>query len=488
MKGIEEKGKNYPKFRILSFAVVIVVVIILTTLFIWSVNRLGSSQNEMKKLLEQGQNGFLDMDYEEAVSIFDVYLKKEPQNEEVRNKIEKTFLVWTEREEKSGNLNRALEIATKGYEMLQSDPLKNEMGRLEGIAKQSAGSVSQVSGADESDAADVAKDEHASESEDELSEQDKLRLLFEEHLRTDNPEDAVNFYQSQAEGNPSETVVYEFGAAVYLLQDDVIQALSILETGISNGADKTILEEKESDIRENTVILSSDGITKETDYDGYVINGWEKISYDEKGNEIKRESSNGTTTQYEYDSEGNLTTYSYQHPSGKDRYQYKYNAHGDRIYMKYESEYMGSSSVSEYAYEYEYNDKGWALHRTESRDGLLSGTEEYYEYDEKGNRIRVKYVSGGILQYEDVYSYDDAGRVLSYESVGNIIQPTCASYEYDERGNVVVANEWHGSTYTAYDLMDYPLKVSYSGVVDDGVTYTNIYHFSGDAYRLLKNE
>lgn len=219
-----------------------------------------------------------------------------------------------------------------------------------------------------------------------------------------------------------------------------------------------------------------------------MTNGWEKISYDEKGRETKRESSNGTTMQYEYDNTGNIIGSSYQYSGGKDVFHHTYNDYGDEIYVKYESEYRGKSSVVEYAYEYEYNDNGQAVHRKESRNGIVNGNEEYYEYDEKGNRIRVKYVMGGGQSYEEVYTYDDEGRVLTDETLGDILQPTSASYEYDARGNMVVANEWYGSTYTTYDLMDYPLKVSFSGVVDDGAIYTNTYHFDGDVYRLLKAE
>ena len=478
-------GKNLQNSKY-SFAVVIVVVILLIGLIIWSVGRFGSSQNEMKKLLEQGQNGFLDMDYEKAVAIFDAYLKKNSEDEEVRRKIEEFFLAWTEWEEKDGNLNRALEIATKGFDMLQSDTLKKEMERLEGLADESVESTMQVGDAGEISTANTSKDKRESESEPELSEQNKLRMMYEEHLRTDDPADAVSFYQSQVELNPSEPIVYEFGAAAYLLQDDVIQALSVLETGISNGADKALFEEKEDYIRENAVILYSSVTTTETDYDGNVTNGWEKITYDEKGREPKRESSNGTTTQYEYDDTGNITGSSYQHPGGKDVYHHVYNDYGDEIYEKYESEYRGKSSVVEYSYEYEYNDNGQAVHRKESRDGAFLGNEEYYEYDGQGNRIRIQFILNGSQSYEEIFSYDEEGRVLTDETVGDIPQPTSASYEYDARGNMVVANEWYGSSYFTYDIMDYPLEVRYSGIQDEGANYSNTYHFIGDAYQLLK--
>lgn len=218
--------------------------------------------------------------------------------------------------------------------------------------------------------------------------------------------------------------------------------------------------------------LEADARVSRTDtyYDGGQFLYRDIYAYDEQGRQLERDTYSCYpeeddavfawlgSVRYEYDDQDNLIREIYYYTSIEDEmytihYDYDDAGHLVAMYSDYvddpthtEYEYNGNLLVREYhheeytgdsLYEYEYDDAGQMLskseyledgslysilHYTYSEDGLLESavyevietplpfwmTDDYYEYDSLGNLIRItSYDIDGALASETLYYYDE---------------------------------------------------------------------------------
>ncbi|MBQ3351048.1 MAG: right-handed parallel beta-helix repeat-containing protein [Thermoguttaceae bacterium] len=178
--------------------------------------------------------------------------------------------------------------------------------------------------------------------------------------------------------------------------------------------------------------------------------------YDEFGNLTTMTRADQTFTSYTYNDDGTVNTYTTR---AGETFVYAYNADGTVASVTLSTE---ANPVA-----YEYDEKGNLVKITDS-----NGDETAMTYNASGQLTKVTYANGRYLEY----AYDDAGRQTSitdggsyhikyaYNALGQLAQvidgangnAVLTAYEYDAKGYLVKETNGAG-TYTqyAYDSLGY---------------------------------
>ena len=153
-----------------------------------------------------------------------------------------------------------------------------------------------------------------------------------------------------------------------------------------------------------------------------------KYTYDEAGRPI-RQDYDGWITSVEYDANGNIMKVM----NGGYIRERSYDSSG-RIteeLLKTERGFLLSTTV------YEYNEQGDLIKETERENftgSILSQFDYQYEYDERGNKIRCTgNESDGVREWE----YDDQGNQIKYSDYSSDSAFVIFHYKYDENGNEI---------------------------------------------------
>ncbi len=292
--------------------------------------------------------------------------------------------------------------------------------------------------------------------------------------------------------NKTEDRVYYHHIYVYdkygnKIQETYFDSSNILDSTsffIYNEKNHLVTKKKEENGRyEETVYTYND--------DGDIIKSVEIVEnykYDEEKQEYdysqKEKNIYEYNYEYEYDSNGRLTKYVSVNSKGKRQIEeYAYDSNGNKIkYVKTFNE--GRIETEEYIYDEHNNVIKKLTHSNRGNKGIYEVVYEYYddgnikkestvesdwnekfdsyEYDAKGNQIRRELIfSGELFEYENSYTYDENGRIVteyrdgsdkyrypqsfeySYDSNGNLLKIVqifrgiTTEYSYDEHGNVI---------------------------------------------------
>ena len=457
-------------FAIIAVAIVVIVVVI----------QANSPQRKYRKLLDQGREFLAELKYEKAIAAIDEVLKIDPKNVDALELKAEVYVAWAKAEEKAGNHEEALRIAKEGYESTDDRKLKKLIDKLN-----NSGEDAEEKGTKESlgEGESFGKTEGTDPTKE--PEEDAYEK-YKKYLTADRLNEGVAYYQSLIQENPKDTEAYCFGAALCLVKDDAISALTVLEAGIAAGADKDVLMRQEEYVRKNAVITVSYGTLSEN-YDGEAEVSTDTTIYDGNGRKTKWEDTKGNTETWEYDEKGNLIyslrTYGWGTSTNENYYQY--NERGDVVYQKYESYYgdYGTGSTTEWYSEIEYDSAGRKTHVKTS--SLYFVTNKYYEYDDKGNMVYDEEINVDNF-VKNYYTYDENGKLLTMRTDGDVQGIGMSYYEYDARGNMTFSNEWDGETNYAYDLMDQIVEKTWNGEYGSKASYVNVYHFEGDVERVLR--
>ena len=213
---------------------------------------------------------------------------------------------------------------------------------------------------------------------------------------------------------------------------------------------------------------------------------WEfnNYTYDENGNVLTHENShnyeegNWSIDSYTYDERGNILTHQYKNcESGNGHtYIYSYDEKDNRVTEEYVSNTGYSYTL---ATSYVYDDDGNCLSITSDEETIT------YTYNDDGKVLTKKrVVSGDLTTYKWVYTYDKKGNVLTEKySVKSGDAPekiTTTAYTYDENGRVLSENCSNSSgvwkqetcTYENDRLASRVLTNSNGEVESYSVTYT----------------
>ena len=145
---------------------------------------------------------------------------------------------------------------------------------------------------------------------------------------------------------------------------------------------------------------------------------WTSWEYDATGNKIRKEKSNGSWTSWEYDAAGNKIR---EEESDGSWTSWEYDAAGNKI----REEKSDGSWTS-----WEYDAAG-----NETREERSDGWWESYEYDTAGNKIREEGSSGWCRKYDE-----NGNRTYNKDTDG-----TWTKWEYDVSGNVINSEGSDGS-------------------------------------------
>ncbi len=173
--------------------------------------------------------------------------------------------------------------------------------------------------------------------------------------------------------------------------------------------------------------------------------GGTDYSYDDKGNVVSwvsyRDGAVDQSMRAQYDEKGNQTLEEYYYGNIGDSepysaYYYEYDQWGNCTY--------GTTSYGyESVHSYEYDGSGNILRHEEEayREGGTLESTSCQEYDQAGNCLHSEYVyygEDGSVDYESYdWTYDEAGRIVSYQYDSNWDDSIYDEYRYDALGNEV---------------------------------------------------
>ena len=157
---------------------------------------------------------------------------------------------------------------------------------------------------------------------------------------------------------------------------------------------------------------------------GWNANGWKKYEYDEMGNVISYEDSDGNKEKFEYNSIGKVTRKELKHAT----YIYIYDE-----FSRLKNVTWGNGDILN---TYIYDERGNLIREEDSYNQFKN-----YEYDDNGNVIREEDHNGNWTEY----AYDENANMISKKFSSG----TSNTYEYDENGNLI-SNKggiWGGTDY-----------------------------------------
>ncbi len=480
MEQTEIKGKKkLPIWAVIVGLVAIIIVLVAVYVSITIAEPKSGSKSELEQRLELADKYINELNYKQAIAIYDMILEIDPQNRIVKTKMADAYIAWAEQEASAGNTERAAEILQEGFDKTADSRIETAISPTDNRSQ----SQSEPSAEPSSD---------STEARSQSDDPGYLEAIAK--LKSSDTDEALRILNELKKQNPGDSNIHIALAAVYCSQDDVISALSLLEEGIEKNSEKERLMRAMDYIRENSVLVSALGIIDYEGGGGYEDSdtGWENNYYDENGRLIRSETGDGTVTTYEYDSEGNKTRYEYRYNTGYDISEYKYNDYGDVTVEKYESSYSGTSWTSETYYEYKYDQACRKVHRVATNRSKSSYGEAEtvrqtdYEYDAAGNMIRQVESDSSGMAVDEYFEYDaNNNLVKNYIISDDVSEQGPRTYKYDARGNIIESQEGFFSTIRTYDLMDNVVTYHFSGVMEYTTTYTNTYHFKGEIDLLI---
>ncbi len=150
-------------------------------------------------------------------------------------------------------------------------------------------------------------------------------------------------------------------------------------------------------------------------YEENLYSGWTKHTYDTYGNIILTEYDDGTTLKYTYDENGNNI---YWENSSDFSCKIEYDEKGRKIFQEISEGNPATIRISRFT----YDEKGRKVYYETS-----TGTKTKYEYDKNDNLIYETAVNGAWTKY----TYDENNNLIYQESSNG----TWIKYEYDKNGN-----------------------------------------------------
>ena len=130
-----------------------------------------------------------------------------------------------------------------------------------------------------------------------------------------------------------------------------------------------------------------------------------------------------------------------------------------------------------------YNEKGQFEKVCSHRDHYTDLTHEtFFEYDEKGNRIRKYTLDGNI---NTLYRYDENNMNSSVVIFAGTDAEFTINYEYDEKGHMIKEYDENNVTTYSYDEYDNIVSVNENGIV---TTYENKYDDSGRLTNIITRD
>ncbi len=202
---------------------------------------------------------------------------------------------------------------------------------------------------------------------------------------------------------------------------------------------------------------------------GSVIKRYNYIPHrQENAGKLLNSSDNLKTTSYEYYGDGRLKKTNFDGIMTE----YEYNI-SDGIVEKTVKD--GNNKRVKYT----YNEAGWLLRIYYEDDG----SEDRYEYDLNGNRVKVVHLKGSE-SYEYVYSYDAMNRMqqVIYDGEAPVI------YEYDESGNVRRKRVGELVVEYVYDAYNRVKRVDANGKVKERLEYADTCASCGGGSLKLSSE
>lgn len=181
------------------------------------------------------------------------------------------------------------------------------------------------------------------------------------------------------------------------------------------------------------------------------IGYWYKNTYNENGIIVSCKGEGDDWTDKKYDEKGNVI-----YSTDGDIYtKYEYNSQGQILYS--ETTYYDGKQYSKYTYEngkcvYVEHSDGWKK-MTYDEDGRLLMTEysdgncEKTTYDKNGNPVYCEHSGGGYIRYE----YDEYGNCIYKESPSASGGTYSIKYTYDKENNLIKSEDSSG-TVTIYEV------------------------------------
>lgn len=232
---------------------------------------------------------------------------------------------------------------------------------------------------------------------------------------------------------------------------DYEAAYALLESVTKDSDDEDILELKSKLIRiplhftvddttidftydENGLLLATDDGSTSVTY-----------TYDNRGNCLSENHSDGTRTVYTYDESNNcLSEKTYKQNDKWEFNNYTYDENGNVLTHENSHNYEeGNWSIDSYTYDERGNILTHQYKNCESGNGYTY----IYSYDEKDNRVTEEYVSNTGYSYTSAtsYVYDDDGNCLSITS-----DEETTTYTYNDDGKVLTKKRVVSGDLTTY--------------------------------------
>ena len=109
----------------------IAVIILAVAIGIISINaRSAQRQREYDGHVEAAEKYLTDLDYEQAIAEYTLALEIEPNNEEVLNALEQTYLDYAQSLVDAGDYEKAVSVSGEGYAQTGRESLKAEISKL----------------------------------------------------------------------------------------------------------------------------------------------------------------------------------------------------------------------------------------------------------------------------------------------------------------------------------------------------------------------
>ncbi len=316
----------------------------------------------------------------------------------------------------------------------------------------------------------ISELESLDKKEAKKNEIDDLRIRInlaqgKKALNENSLQEAEHLLLEVLNKKPEETDAYLGMCSIRLSSGDVDGALSMIESGISSGADQALLLAKQKEIAEHIYIKEclgerSDGGWERSEYnengkriyyENYT-NYWSKNTYNSNGDVQTEENSKGSLINYRYDINGRLE---YKDDNGvvskwtydelnrplyivrSDDYSGRYTYNDDGT-----STYYAEKPAEKYVEFFMYDQEGRCILEQYASPGKNNWIK--YQYDEKGNLIDEEWPEDDQISYHRQYSYDEDGNRVSMSEVATGLWER---YTYDFAGNMVTREKSDGLTY-----------------------------------------
>ena len=115
----------------------IAVIILAVAIGIISINaRSAQRQREYDGHVEAAEKYLTELDYEQAIAEYTLALEIEPNNEEVLNALEQTYLDYAQSLADAGEYEKAVSVLEEGYAQMGRESLREKIEELKAIQEQ----------------------------------------------------------------------------------------------------------------------------------------------------------------------------------------------------------------------------------------------------------------------------------------------------------------------------------------------------------------